>query len=142
MKINYKPKGTCSTDIELEVQDGRIEKVVFKGGCNGNLQGISSLVKGMRVEDVISRLEGIHCGVRSTSLSRSIMQGLKGLTACLNFTRVRFENFFGVCFSVFMRMIAGYLTSENGKKTGRKHKNDLIIFFCRKNLDRLLESVW
>ena len=55
MKINYKPKGTCSTDIELEVQDGRIEKVVFKGGCNGNLQGISSLVKGMRVEDVISR---------------------------------------------------------------------------------------
>ena len=40
MKINYKPKGTCSTDIELEVQDGRIEKDVFKGGCNGNLQGI------------------------------------------------------------------------------------------------------
>lgn len=72
MKINYKPKGTCSTDIELEVQDGRIEKVVFKGGCNGNLQGISSLVKGMRVEDVISRLEGIHCGVRFYFLSRSI----------------------------------------------------------------------
>lgn len=79
MKINYKPKGTCSTDIELEVQDGRIEKVVFKGGCNGNLQGISSLVKGMRVEDVISRLEGIHCGVRSTSCPDQLCKALRAL---------------------------------------------------------------
>ena len=79
MKINYKPKGTCSTDIELEVQDGRIEKVVFKGGCNGNLQGISSLVKGMRVEDIISRLEGIHCGVRSTSCPDQLCKALRAL---------------------------------------------------------------
>ena len=79
VRKNYKPKGTCSTDIELEVQDGRIEKVVFKGGCNGNLQGISSLVKGMRVEDVISRLEGIHCGVRSTSCPDQLCKALRAL---------------------------------------------------------------
>ena len=81
MKINYKPKGTCSTDIELEVQDGRIEKVVFKGGCNGNLQGISSLVKGMRVEDVISRLVGLRCGSRSTSCPDHLCMALRSLTS-------------------------------------------------------------
>ena len=81
MKINYKPKGTCSTDIELEIQDGRVEKVVFKGGCNGTLQGISSLVKGMRVEDVISRLEGIRCGTRSTSCPDQLCKALRTLTS-------------------------------------------------------------
>ena len=54
------------------------------------------------------------------------------LKACLNFARVRFESFFRGYFSVFTRRIAGYLTRENRKETGRKRKNDLIIFFCRK----------
>lgn len=64
MTYTYKTKGTCSSNIELEVEEGIIKDIVFWGGCNGNLQGISRLVKGMPVEAVISRLEGIRCGGR------------------------------------------------------------------------------
>mgnify|MGYP002230397939 CR=1 FL=1 len=67
MKINYRTQGTCSSNIEIEVENDIITDVHFTGGCNGNLKGISSLVKGMKVDDVISRLEGIHCGNKSTS---------------------------------------------------------------------------
>ena len=63
----YKTSGTCSTQIEVEVKDGVIESVVFTRGCNGNLQGISALVKGMKVEDAITRLKGIKCGAKDTS---------------------------------------------------------------------------
>ena len=67
MKITYKTQGTCSSHIEVEVEDDVVQQVFFWGGCNGNLQGISRLVKGMKVEDVISKLEGVKCGNRSTS---------------------------------------------------------------------------
>ena len=60
--MKYKTTGTCSSMIDVEVKDGRIESVVFTGGCNGNLQGISALVKGMMVDEAISRLKGIRCG--------------------------------------------------------------------------------
>lgn len=76
MKINYRTQGTCSSNIEIEVENDIITDVYFTGGCNGNLKGISSLVKGMKVDDVISRLEGIHCGNKSTFLPRSVMQGI------------------------------------------------------------------
>ena len=62
MEINYTTQGTCSTRIEVEVEDGIVKNVRYTGGCNGNLQGISALVKGMPVEEVIARLEGIRCG--------------------------------------------------------------------------------
>ena len=52
MKITYKTQGTCSSHIEVEVEDDVVQQVFFWGGCNGNLQGISRLVKGMKVEDV------------------------------------------------------------------------------------------
>ena len=58
MKYTYKTQGTCSSHIELEIEDNIITDIAFWGGCNGNLQGISRLVKGMPVNDVISRLEG------------------------------------------------------------------------------------
>ena len=58
--MRYQTKGTCSSAIDLEVKDGIIESVSFMGGCNGNLKGISALVKGMKVEDAIARLEGIR----------------------------------------------------------------------------------
>ena len=61
MKYTYKTQGTCSSHIELEIEDNIITDIAFWGGCNGNLQGISRLVKGMPVNDVISRLEGIRC---------------------------------------------------------------------------------
>ncbi len=67
MTINFTPRGVCSRQITIEVNDGIIENVRFFGGCNGNTQGISALVKGMEVEDAIERLEGIDCGGRGTS---------------------------------------------------------------------------
>ena len=67
MTYTYKTKGTCSTNIELEVEDGIVRNIAFWGGCNGNLKGIGALVEGQKVEDVIARLEGIHCGMKSTS---------------------------------------------------------------------------
>lgn len=63
----YRPKGVCSNAIDLQVEDGVIKSVKFTGGCNGNLQGISRLVTGMKVEDAIDRLKGIKCGFKSTS---------------------------------------------------------------------------
>ncbi|WP_455497907.1 TIGR03905 family TSCPD domain-containing protein [Coprobacter sp.] len=77
IKISYKPKGTCSSNIELSVQEGIVENVIFTGGCNGNLQGISRLVKGMKVEDVIVRLESIRCGARLTSCPDQLCKALK-----------------------------------------------------------------
>ena len=77
MHITYRPKGVCSQLMEIDVEDGIIEKVVVKGGCSGNLQGISSLLVGMKAEDAISRLEGIRCGVRPTSCPDQLAKALK-----------------------------------------------------------------
>ena len=63
----YQPKGVCSKAIDVEVEGSVIKSVKFTGGCNGNLQGICSLVAGMKIEDAISRLRGIKCGVKNTS---------------------------------------------------------------------------
>ena len=65
--MTYKTKGTCSTQIDLEVTDGIVRNVKFTNGCNGNLQGISKLVEGMKAEDAIAKLRGIKCGFKSTS---------------------------------------------------------------------------
>lgn len=63
----FQPKGVCSNAIDVEVEGGIIKSVKFTGGCNGNTQGISRLVVGMKAEDAISRLKGIKCGFKSTS---------------------------------------------------------------------------
>ncbi len=78
--MRYQTKGTCSTAIDVEVKDGRIESVKFTGGCNGNLQGISALVKGMMVEEAISRLKGIRCGFKSTSCPDQLAKALESMT--------------------------------------------------------------
>ncbi len=65
--LQYATQGTCSKQIDITLKDGRIESVQFTGGCHGNLQGISALVKGMMPEEAISRLKGIRCGMKSTS---------------------------------------------------------------------------
>ena len=67
MEINYTPKGVCSRKIHVEVEDGIVKNVQFYGGCHGNTQGVAALAKGMKVEDVIDRLQGIRCGMKSTS---------------------------------------------------------------------------
>lgn len=76
MKHNYKTKGTCSTNIELDVEDGVVKEVFFWGGCNGNLQGISRLVKDMPVDKIIETLEGIRCGGRATSCPDQLCKAL------------------------------------------------------------------
>lgn len=76
MRYNYRTQGTCSTNIELEVEEGVVKDIVFWGGCNGNLQGIAKLVKGMPVQSVINRLEGIRCGWRSTSCPDQLCRAL------------------------------------------------------------------
>ncbi len=63
----YQPKGVCSKAIDIDMEDGIIKSVEFTGGCNGNTQGISRLVVGMKAEDAIGRLRGIKCGFKSTS---------------------------------------------------------------------------
>mgnify|MGYP002514230031 CR=1 FL=1 len=77
MQFEYKTKGTCSQRILFEIVDGIVQNVEFIGGCNGNLKGISSLVNGMKVEDVISRLEGIRCGFKSTSCPDQLAKALR-----------------------------------------------------------------
>lgn len=67
MTYRYTTQGTCSRMIEIELDNGVIADVRFVGGCHGNLQGIASLVRGMKPSDVVARLEGICCGVKSTS---------------------------------------------------------------------------
>ena len=75
--ITYLPQGTCSKHMEIDLEDGIIRAVRIKGGCNGNLQGISSLLVGMTREEAIRRLEGIHCGPRPTSCPDQLAQALK-----------------------------------------------------------------
>ena len=76
MKYVYKTKGTCSTNIELDVENGIVKEIAFWGGCNSNLQGISRLVTGMPVSEVITRLEGVRCGTRSTSCPDQLCRAL------------------------------------------------------------------
>ena len=80
MKVSYKPQGVCSRLMNIEEEDGVIKSVEIVGGCSGNLQGISRLVVGMRVEEAISRLEGIRCGNKSTSCPDQLTKALRQLT--------------------------------------------------------------
>lgn len=71
------PEGVCSRMIDIEVSNGIVDKVVYTGGCNGNLKGIGSLLRGMRVEDAIGRLDGITCGGKMTSCPDQLAKALK-----------------------------------------------------------------
>lgn len=77
MKYTYTTWGTCSRQIDFEIEDGVIKNVVFTSGCNGNLQGISRLVEGMTPEEAISKLEGIKCGTKPTSCPDQFARALK-----------------------------------------------------------------
>ena len=79
MKYQFKPKGVCSREINFEVENGIITEIGFVGGCDGNLKGIASLVKGMNVNDVIAHLEGITCGRKNTSCPDQLATALKEL---------------------------------------------------------------
>ena len=81
MIIDYNPQGVCSRRMLIQVEDGVVTDLQVQGGCSGNLQGIVQLVKGLPVEEVISKLEGIRCGLKPTScpdqLAKALKQGLQ-----------------------------------------------------------------
>lgn len=81
MTIQYTPRGVCSRAFTIQVEDHIIQSVQVVGGCSGNLQGISSLLKGMPVDEAIRRLEGIRCGMKPTSCPDQIAQALKSAQA-------------------------------------------------------------
>ena len=80
-KGTYTTKGVCSRKIDYEIEDGIVKSVEFTGGCNGNLSGISKLVIGMPIEQVVKILSGTTCGIKETScpdqLARALMQEIE-----------------------------------------------------------------
>ncbi len=79
-RISYKTTGTCSQLINLEVdENGILQDVSFVGGCNGNLQGICSLVRGMHVDEVKRRLDGIRCGYKNTSCPDQLCRAIEAV---------------------------------------------------------------
>lgn len=81
MQYEYVTQGTCSRKIYIEIEENKIKNVSFVGGCSGNLQGISKLVEGMMVEDVIARLKGIRCGFKPTSCPDQLASALEKISA-------------------------------------------------------------
>ena len=81
MLYKFRPRGVCSNEMHVEIEENIIKKLTVIGGCNGNLQGISALVEGMDVDEVIRRLKGIRCGMKDTScpdqLSKALEQAKK-----------------------------------------------------------------
>lgn len=77
MKYTYIPQGVCSRQIDIEIEEDIVKSLNVVGGCNGNLQGISRLVEGMKTEEIITRLKGIKCGGKSTSCPDQIALALE-----------------------------------------------------------------
>ena len=75
--ISYTTQGTCSRKIEIDLDGDMIEKVEYIGGCHGNTQGVAALLKGMSIDEAISRLDGIKCGFRPTSCPDQLAKALK-----------------------------------------------------------------
>ena len=76
MQYEYRTRGVCASKILLDVEDGIVKSVRFIGGCNGNTQGVAKLVEGMPVDEVISRLKGIRCGMKQTSCPDQLAEAL------------------------------------------------------------------
>lgn len=81
MQYTFSPRGVCANSLSFEIEDNKIKNVSFRGGCNGNLKGIATLVENMPVNQVISKLSGIKCGHKATScpdqLAQAILQVLE-----------------------------------------------------------------
>jgi len=81
MKFSYKTKGVCSNTIQFEIENNILTGVSYQGGCHGNLQGISALVEGMSVDEVIQRVKGIRCGFKDTSCPDQLAKALEAAKA-------------------------------------------------------------
>ena len=77
MEYEYKTRGVCSRKITFSVEDVKVCKVAFDGGCNGNGKGVAALVEGMDVDEAIRRMEGIKCGMKNTSCPDQLAQALR-----------------------------------------------------------------
>ena len=77
MNYTYRTKGTCSQAIQFEIEDNKVHNVQFIGGCSGNTQGVARLIEGMDVQEAISRIDGIRCGMRPTSCPDQLATALK-----------------------------------------------------------------
>ena len=77
MNYTYRTKGTCSQAIQFEIEDNKVHNVQFTGGCSGNTQGVARLIEGMDVNEAISRIDGIRCGMRPTSCPDQLATALK-----------------------------------------------------------------
>ena len=77
MTHSYKTRGTCSRQIDFEIENGMVKNVSFFGGCNGNLKGIGALVEGRPAEEVIALLKGMRCGFKNTSCPDQLAQALE-----------------------------------------------------------------
>lgn len=83
-EFHYAPKGVCSREMIITYEDGIIKDFKVIGGCNGNLQGISALLIGMKLDDAAAKLAGIKCGHRDTSCPDQISHAIKALEALKN----------------------------------------------------------
>ena len=81
MTYTYIPRGVCSRQMKIDMENGIIKNVEILGGCSGNLKGISRLVAGMEIDDVIARLDGTLCGIKPTSCPDQLAQALKAYKA-------------------------------------------------------------
>lgn len=79
MEFRYTPKGVCSRQIDIVIEDGIIQSVLFTGGCSGNTQGVAALAQGMSVKDYIAKCKGICCGAKATSCPDQLALALESV---------------------------------------------------------------
>ena len=77
MHYIHKNSGTCSTQVEFDLEGGIIHNVIYMGGCNGNLKALGALVEGMTADEAIKRMRGIKCGMKQTSCSDQLARALE-----------------------------------------------------------------
>ena len=94
MTYEFTPKGVCSRKMTIEIEGDTVKSLSVLGGCNGNLKGISSLVAGMKIDEIIKRLDGIDCGGKGTSCPAQLAIALKQYKEqhCSDFLLVRRKN--------------------------------------------------
>lgn len=76
MQHEYKTRGVCASKILFDLDGDTVKNIRFVGGCNGNTQGVARLAEGMKVDEVVARLKGVHCGMKSTSCPDQLAQAL------------------------------------------------------------------
>ena len=81
MQHEYKTRGVCASKILFDLDGDTVKNIRFVGGCNGNTQGVARLAEGMKVDEVVARLKGVHCGMKSTSCPDQLAQALKAAKA-------------------------------------------------------------